>query len=258
MVDLSVIVVTYNSRQHIGRCIDSLLSSKSNARKEIIVVDNSSTDGGAEIAMKYVPKVKLLKNKVNLGFAKANNIGINASRGRYLLFLNPDTSVERNSLDKLLNFISKEDNVGIVGPKLVNPDGSLQHSCRRFYSIRTILMRRTILGTIFPKSEHLSNHLMLDYGHEDIQEVDWMIGACLMIPRGTIESLGGFDERYYLYFEDVDICFRAKEAGYRVLYYPEATVMHHHKRESAKRFNKTTYFHISSAVKYFQRHGWAI
>jgi len=257
-MDLSVVIVTYNSVSLIQQCLSSLMRSRSGITFEIIVVDNASIDNTVRIVKERYPDVRLIENNENAGFGKASNIGARVTGGKTIVFLNPDTVVEDFCLDKLHSFIEKTPEVGIVAPRLLYPDGTLQLSCRKYYKIRTILINRSPLKKFSFFRKELNDHLMFNADHSRTQEVDWLLGACLAMPRKVMEKVGCFDERYRLYFEDVDLCRRVKSADYKVIYYPEATVIHHHQRESARRFSNKTIWHIQSAVKYFNRFGWVL
>jgi hypothetical protein len=253
---LSIVIVSYNSKNHLTQCLESIYTQEHNLNYEVIVVDNASTDASVSLVKERFPQVQLISNKVNLGFAKANNIGVEAVKGEYILFLNPDTVIQKNALKKMVNFMKENIDAGVVGPKLLNSDGSIQFSCRRFYNFRTILFRRTLLGKVFPNSQLLKYHLMADWNHNEVKEVDWVLAACLMTRRGILEKIGYFDEKYKMYFEDVDLCKRVKETGYKVYYYHDAVVVHHHQRESAQRFSIKTIWHIQSAIRFFNKYGW--
>lgn len=255
-MDLSIIIVSYNSAKFIESCIDSIINSGCLFNREIIIVDNFSADVTANIVRFKYPEVRLIQNCTNIGFARANNQGAKIARGRYILFLNPDTVVQENAFQRMINFMEQKPNAGILGPKLLYPDGSLQFSCRHFYNLRAILLRRTVIGKIFSNNKLLHYHLMSNWDHNQIREVDWVLGACLMVRREVLEEVGYFDDKYKIYFEDVDLCYRVKKAGYKIFYYPEAIVIHHHQRESAKKFSIKTIWHIQSAIRFSNKFGW--
>jgi GT2 family glycosyltransferase len=233
-VDVSVIIISYNTKRFIGTCLEALLERTRDVALETIVVDNASADGSVEMIRSRFPGVILVENSANLGYARAVNQGIARSGGRYFLVLNPDVEVSEGSIRRMVDFMDAHPRAGISGAKLVYPDGSLQMSCRTFYTFRTVLLRRTFLGKIFPNSGIVREHLMLDWDHNSEREVDWVIGACMMVRRDAYESLGGMDERFFLYFEDVDWCYRMKKHGWTVCYVPSAVMKHYHRRESAK------------------------
>jgi GT2 family glycosyltransferase len=256
VVDLSIIIVTYNSDKFIRDCLNSIQNEKENlSSTEVIVVDNDSRDQTVNIIEKEFPWVYLIKNRKNIGLARANNQGIDISSGKYLLFLNPDTKILQGSLVKLINFMETTPDVGVVGIKLLYPDGTIQYSCREFPNIRVILFRRTILGKLFGK-ETLNKYLMSDWDHNEIKEVDWVLGAFLAIPRKVLNEVGCFDPTYKLYFEDIDLCYRVKKAGYKIYYYPDAEAIHYYQRESKNLFSIKALWHIQSAVIFFRKFGW--
>jgi len=252
--ELSIIIVNYNNLAFIDSCLDSIFNSRETYSKEVIVVDNLSTDGSVSLIKSKYPQAILIENTSNLGFGKANNIGVSRSKAETIILLNPDTIVSDGQLSKLADFLLKMPNAGLAAPKLINPDGTLQYSCRRFYDIRTVFFRRIFSrSTIGQKlSDH---HLMKEWDHNSTKEVEWAVAACAAIRRSVWEQLGGFDEKYMLYFEDVDLCRRISNLGLKVYYYPESVVTHHFQRESAGGFSKKTVWHIKSAIRYFSKFG---
>ncbi len=251
---LSIIIVHYNTLDLLKKCLSSIYGQAFSFQYEVFVIDNASENfEGIEFNF---PLAKIIRNKSNLGFARANNLGLKSAVGEYILFLNPDTEILKGSLEKMLEFLAINPDVGVLGPKLVYPDGSLQLSCRRFYTLRAILMRRVIFLSRLFNRKILVEHLMLD-SSESIKDADWLIAACIMFPKRVLEKLGGFDEKYRLYFEDVDLCYRIKKEGLRVVYYPESKIIHHHRRDSAKGLSRKTIWHILSAVRFFRKYGWS-
>jgi len=253
---LLIILVNYNSTDLLVKCLDSLANQEIAADYRAVVVDNDSQDGGVERLHKDYPGVTVISNTTNDGYAKAVNRAISEFNSEYILLLNPDIEVKPGSIDIMLNFMNKTPDAAIVGGKLLNPDGTLQYSCRTFYTLPVILWRRTFLGKLFPKSTILSRHLMSDWDHNSVREVDWMLGACLMIKRSALRDVGLMDERFFLYFEDVDWCYRMKKGGWKVYYLPEARMVHHHQRHSAQGFmNKTLLYHIMSMFHFYDKWG---
>lgn len=253
-MEVSIIIVHYNTPDLLKKCLESIYTQNYNFTYEVIVLDNASKSlcGITE----DFPQVRIIRNNTNRGFAKANNQGLKSATGSYILFLNPDTEIRKGSLENMLKFIRQNVDIGVVGPKLIYPDGTLQLSCRRFYSLRAILMKRIPLARRLFNRRILDGHLMLEDGYDSIKEVDWLIGACLMIPRDLLNKIRGFDEGYRLYFEDVDLCYRIKKQGLRIVYYPDSTVIHHHRRDSAKGLSLKTVCHIFSSVRFFIKFGW--
>jgi GT2 family glycosyltransferase len=252
---ISIIIVTYNNAEFILSCLQSFPDSLAELEHEVIVVDNHSTDGSRSIIRENFPGLCLISNKFNLGFARAVNQGFRKAKGKYFLILNPDVQLLPGSIDKMIHFLEGHPAIGVLLPKLLSPDGSLQFSCRTFYDFSTLFFRRTPLGKIFPNHKIIRKHLMMDWNHDEIREVDWGLGACMCVRK---EALGGqdiFDERFFLYFEDVDLCLRLKKEGWKVVYYPEAVMVHAHIRQSADGvFNRAKWEHFKSLIKFYFKH----
>ena len=236
---LSIVIVSWNVREDLRECLQSLLREEGSRLEsgeiEIIVVDNASTDGTAEMVNLEFPRVKLLVNSQNLGYTKANNIGINHSRGKYILLLNPDTIVHQGALQALIDCAESHPEAGIIGAKLLNPDGSVQRSARSFPDIGAGLFRNTFLGRLFPNNPFVRRYLLADFGYDEVREVDWVSGAAMLVRRDLIERIGGLDERFWAYCEDVDLCWRTWQAGYKVLFCPNAVITHKVGRSSDQR-----------------------
>ena len=195
---------------------------------EIIVVDNGSTDGSAQtIEREYAGRVELLRNSENRGFGAAHNQAIARSHGRYVILTNPDCAIlETGGLRKMTRFMDENPDAGMPGLRVVNPDGSLQFSARRFPSMLAGIFRHTALGKLFPNNRFVRAYLMTDWKHDRISDVGWLSGSALMARRLTFEQIGLLDERFFMYREDVDWCKRAHKGGWRVVYFPETSVSH--------------------------------
>ena len=253
-MDLSIIVITYNSRVPIERCLASLEAHEPFCAHETIVIDNASGDGTAEAVAKRFPRVRVVANGENIGYSRAVNQGIRLSSGRAILIINPDIIVREGSIDRLMEFMDAHPDAGIAGSKLVYPDGRLQHSCRSFYTVSALLYRRTLLGKLFPRAKPLREHLMLDYDHETPRAVDWLIGACMLVRREALAMVGAMDERFFLYFEDIDWCYRMKNHGWSVYYVPSSVMVHTYERSSARSFlHKPFLFHMLSLMRYYEK-----
>ncbi|MFA7365369.1 MAG: glycosyltransferase family 2 protein [Patescibacteria group bacterium] len=256
-MDLSIIIVNYKSREKTKFCLDSIFKADlEGVEYEVILIDNNSGDNLEDLNSEY-SKLKLIKNDKNLGMGGGNNLGVKNSKGEYVLILNPDTEIKRDSIKKMFEYIKNREDVAIVGPKLLNTDLSLQYSCAYFPRPWTPIFRRTFVGMFFER--HLNWFLMKDFSHNEEREVDWLMGSCLFI---RAKDFRGFDERYFMYFEDIDICRQAWESGKKVVYYPDSVIIHHHARESAnKRWyldvfkNKLMREHLKSWYKYFKKWG---
>ncbi|MBI4133081.1 glycosyltransferase family 2 protein [Candidatus Uhrbacteria bacterium] len=258
-MDLSIILLNYKSRGLLRQCLRGILRAPPHATYEIIVVDNASGDGTPAMVAREFPDVRCIASSVNTGFGPGNNIGIRASRGRYVLVMNPDVVVLGDALEELVSYMDLHPDIGICGPQLVNPDGSIQYSCYRFPTPMIPMYRRTPLGNFAFARRAVGDYLMRDWDHRDEREVDWLLGACIVLRRSMLDAIGLFDEQFFLYFEDTDLCRRAWEAGHRVVYNPSVHLVHYHKRESAGSFmqiftNKVTRVHIASGIKYFQKY----
>ena len=225
---VSVIIASWNTRDLLAACLESLRTAFSAGWCEVIVVDNGSADGSPAMVRQRFPAVALICPARNLGFGGANNLGIRAARGRYFVLLNSDTEVPDGALESMCDFMDANPQVGVLGPKLLNLDGSVQLSCRRFPSYRTALFNRySLLTRLFPRNPYSREYLMTDSGHSDTREVDWVSGACLIARREAVEEVGLLDEAFFMYAEDVDWCYRMHQKGWKVVYYPEVQVLHH-------------------------------
>ncbi len=236
---LSVVIVSWNVCEDLRECLRSLvLGAKcglQGSEIEVIVVDNASTDGTVEMVEREFPQVNLLVNPQNFGYTKANNIGIKHSRGKYILLLNPDTIVHQGALQALIECAESHPEAGIIGAKLLNSDGSVQRSARSFPDIGAGLFRNTFLGRLFPNNPFVRRYLLTDFSYDKFREVDWVSGAAMLVRRELIERIGGLDERFWAYCEDVDLCWRAWQAGYKVLFCPNAVITHKVGRSSDQR-----------------------
>ena len=256
---ISIVIVSYNTGDFLRRCLGLLNEDPSPLVRDIIVVDNASTDGSVEMVESEFPQVKLVKNRSNSGYAAAVNQGIRGAATPYLLILNPDVETGAASIKALWDFMEATPDAGIVGGRLLNPDGTLQMSCRTFYTVPVVLLRRTLLGRLFPDSGLIRSHLMLDWDHDSDRQVDWVTGACMMVRREAYESVGGMDERFFLYLEDVDWCFRMKKHGWKVYYVHSGTMIHHYRRESARLLpDRMLASHLLSAFRFYDKWGSSV
>jgi len=236
-MQLSIIIVTYNSAKYIRECLQSISQTMGELKSEIIIIDNNSTDQTLEL-VQYSGNLHIIKNDSNMGFAAAVNQGIEQSQGDLILLLNPDTETEKNSLQKLINFIQSDRKVGIAGSRVLNPDKTLQYSIGRFPTVINLIIDRIpFLNTIFPAYFERRHRK-----YQNVQYPDWAAGPYLLIKREVIEKVGGFDEDYFMYMEEVDLCYRARKAGWRTAFCPDAEVIHYDLGKSEKnRYNKTIY-----------------
>lgn len=256
-VRLGIVIVHYNTPEDLGRCLASLRDQAPACTHEVVVVDNASTVGGLEDLQQEFPEVRWLRNTENVGYARGCNQGLAAVAADYHLLLNPDIVVLPGAVDALLGFADRHPRAGIIGPQLLNEDGTVQDSCRRFYTFRTLLLRRTPLGKLFPDSGTVRRHLMRDFDHASARPVDWVLGGCLLVRREALARCGAMDERFFLYFEDVDWCFRMWQAGFEVVYAPEARFVHRHRRASARgTFSRSFWLHLGSLISFYEK--WSL
>src|ERR1700722_13610608 len=218
---LCIIIVSYNVRDRLRDCLRDLSGQR------VIVVDNASSDSSAAMVRAEFPAVELIANTDNRGFAAACNQGIAASTEEFILILNPDTLATPAALQALLDVMRAEPHAGACGPRIVNPDGSLQPSCRRFPTLPRLLLDEFGLGKLFPRSKFFGDYRMTWWAHDQLREVDQLMGAALLLRRAALEQVGTFDERFFMYFEEVDLCLRLRDAGWKVLFVPAAKVIHH-------------------------------
>lgn len=251
-MDLSIIIVNYNTKKLLENTIQSVIDTVDLIKYEIIVVDNASIDGSIEMVKKQYPQVNLIENKDNLGFPKANNIGIKKASGRYILLLNSDTKVLKQCLDKCLEYMDMNLEVGALGCKLLLASGELDHACKRgFPTPEASLYYILKLHKLFPLNKRFGQYTLNYLPIDEVNEVDSLTGAFIMVRKEVINKVGLLDETYFMYGEDLDWCYRIKEAGYKVIYYPEAVTIHYKGGSSKKKRYKTIYeFHRAMYIFY--------
>jgi GT2 family glycosyltransferase len=252
-LDVSIVIVNWNAMRHLENCLNSL-STPNGYTQEIILVDNASTDGSPEMAANSYPQVKLIRNKTNFGFARANNIGIAQSTGRYVCLVNSDVVVLEDCIKNMIKFLDQNPRGGMAGPRILNPDGTLQPRCRHFPTVWNNLCQAFGLNYIFPKSVFFSEPFMKYWAHDDIRKVD-IITACLcMVRRAALNDVGLLDEEFFFYGEDVDWCKRFKKADWDIVFYPHAQAIHFGGASSARapiRF----YIELQKAdLRYWRKH----
>jgi len=224
---LSICIVSWNVAGLLEKCMDSIYRNPPAASFEVIITDNDSKDGSADLIKTKYPQASVIENKTNVGFSAGNNKAIKAGTGEYVLILNPDTEVLPGSLNKLIEFLDKNPDAAIVAPKLLNPDGSLQRSCMGFPTLGAMAMRQLFIEQLWRGNPYSKKYLMTDFNYERVSEVDQPMGACLMVRRDVLDRVGTFDEHSFMFFDEVDLCFRIKKAGLKIFFTPEAQVIHH-------------------------------
>lgn len=253
--DVSVIIVTHDSRRHIGACLEALPRALTRYTFETFVVDNASSDGTPDFVRSASPGVVVIETGANLGFARANNQGLSRARGRHVLILNPDTAAELASLDRLVELLDSDRSVGIVAPRLLNLDGSDQGTARSFPTPAAALLgRRSPFTRLWPTNRWSRRYLVgSEQPDSRVFSVDWVSGACLMIRRDLARRTGGFDESFFMYWEDADWCKRVKNDGHRVVCEPRAKVLHDEGAQRRPRPRQVWVFH-KSAYRYYAKH----
>lgn len=226
-MDLSVIIVNWNTRDYLSACLHSIKANPPGCAHEVIVVDNASADGSADMVRERFPWVRLIANVGNEGYAEGNNAGIRESSGEYVLLLNPDTEVTPGSIDALLGFAGAHPDAAAVGCRLIGPDGNVQQSCRSFPDPLGILFEYTRLSRVFPKSRRFGSYRMTYFHYTHAAEVDQPMGSCLLLSRKSLDDVGMFDKEFPIFFNEVDWCFRAKERGWKIYFTPDSEVIHH-------------------------------
>lgn len=254
-MDLSIIVVSYNTKELLKQTIQSVDRVNNNFSYEIIVVDNNSVDNSAEMIKVGFPKVILIENHENLGFAKANNKGILVAEGRYILLLNSDTEVLGDCIEKCIEYMNSNIDIGILGCKVILPDGKLDHACKRgFPTPWASLTYGLKLDKLFSKSKLFGQYDLTFLNEDEINEVDACMGAFMMVRREAISDAGLLDEDFFMYGEDIDWCYRIKNAGWKVVYYPEAKIIHYKGSSSKKKRVKCIYEFHRAMYLFYNKH----
>jgi GT2 family glycosyltransferase len=225
-MDVSVIVVNRNTREILRSCLVSLLAQTAGPSFEVAVVDNGSTDGSVEMVRDEFPQALLISNTLNRGFAAANNQAMRLARGRYVLLLNSDTVVRDGAIQKTLAFAEEHPEAAVVGCRVLNADGSLQPTCFRFPGLINMLLSATYLYKVFPRSRFFGRERMTWWDRDDVREVDVVTGCFMLVRREAIEDVGLMDERFFMYGEETDWCYRFTKAGWKNLFYPGASIVH--------------------------------
>jgi N-acetylglucosaminyl-diphospho-decaprenol L-rhamnosyltransferase len=251
---LSVIIVSWNVRDLLRACLSSVLRARDEGLElEVIVVDNVSADGSVEMVRCEFPQVRVIANSENRGFTGGNNQGMAASGARYLMLLNPDTEVRGGALQTLVAYLEAHAAVGAVGPQLLNPDGSVQSSRRRFPTLAVAFFESTWLQSRMPRGL-LRRYYVQDHGDDETLAVDWVTGAALILRRTVYEQVGGLDEGFFMYSEELDWCRRIKAAGWQVVYLPAAQVVHYEGKSSDQALPARHINFQSSKIRYFRKY----
>ncbi len=257
LTDLSIIIVSWNVADLLKACLTSIYASPLNRYTiETIVVDSASTDDSVQMVQTHFPQVKLLPQRENSGFSCCNNIGLQAASGRYLFLLNPDTEILGDALAQMIAYMDANPTVGILGPHTLNTDGTTQSTRRRFPTLALGFVESTWLQQFAPKSM-LNHYYATDVADDAVSEVDWVQGSALLARRGLYTQIGGLDEGYVMYSEEMDWCKRAKAAGWKVIYFGRADITHHGGKSSEQVTARKHIHFQESKLRYFRKfHGW--
>jgi GT2 family glycosyltransferase len=253
MIDLSIIIVSWNVSALLSACLNSIRASAPQCSLEIIVVDSASTDDSVPMLREHHPDVTLIAETENVGFTRGCNIGMQAARGRYLFLLNPDTEIVGDALDALVRFMDAHPDVGIAGAHTLNSDGTYQSTRRRFPTLATAIFESTWLQSIAPRAV-LDRYYVNDAPRDATLEVDWVQGSALIARREVLEQIGGLDEGFVMYSEELDWCKRAKAAGWRVMFVADAFIIHHGGRSSEQVAPRRHILFQQSKLRYFRKH----
>lgn len=232
--NVSIVIVSRDTRDLLAACLRSIAPAAGPLAVETIVVDSASRDGTVAMLRASFPDVAVIEPHANTGYARGNNLGITHARGAAILILNPDTELTAGALPALFAALMDDPTVGIVGPRLRYPDGSVQPSRRRFPTLATALVESTVVQEWWPNHPALARYIMKDVPDDAPHDADWLVGACLLVRRSVFETVGRFDERLFLYSEEPEFCWRVWRAGWRVRYVPDAEVRHHEGRSTGQ------------------------
>ncbi|MGQ9680936.1 MAG: glycosyltransferase family 2 protein [Anaerolineae bacterium] len=256
-MDLAIVIVNYNTRELLRDCLCSVFASRLTCSYQVFVVDNASRDGSADMVAASFPQVRVLRQQDNAGYAAANNAGLRAAGfgggqvPRYVLLLNPDTLLQPGDLAAMLGFLEEHPEAGAVGPRLVRQDGTLDRACRRsFPSPEVALYRLSGLSRLFPRSRRFGRYNLEYLDPNETTEVDSLVGAFMLIRGPVLDAVGLLDERFFMYGEDIDLCYRIKEQGWRIYYYPAVTVLHYKGASSSQR-SRESIVHFYQAMRLF-------
>jgi N-acetylglucosaminyl-diphospho-decaprenol L-rhamnosyltransferase len=256
LFELSIIIVSWNVRDLLRTCLQSIYATwpGDSAALELLVVDSASSDGSADMVRAEFPRVTLIENRQNVGFTAGNNQAIARSGGRYVLLLNPDTVLLPGALPAMVAYLEAHPEIGVVGPKLLNPDRTVQSSRRRFPTLSTAFLESTVLQQWWPNNDTLRRYYILDRNDDETLDVDWVVGACLMVRREAIAHVGGLDDGFFMYSEEMDWCYRLKQAGWGVIYLPAAQVIHYGGQSSRQVVADQHIYFQRSKIRFFKKH----
>lgn len=253
-VALSICIVNWNTRDHLRECLESLRRHPPTSSCEIIVVDNASGDGSAEMVTAEFPEVRLIANADNEQYARGNNQALRASAGGLLLLLNPDVQVLEGTIDRLAGFMEATPVAGACAPKLTYPDGRMQRSVRGFPTPGALAADFLGLARLFPRSPQLGRYRMTFWNHDTLREVDQPMASAFMVRRRALLQVGLFDEQFPLYFNDVDLCYRLRQAAWRIYFVPDAVAIHHVAASTAQARRRSLRLSQQGLLRFYRKH----
>lgn len=254
MIDISIIIVNWNTEKLLLDCVDSLYRTTHQSKIEVIVIDNASTDNSVSALRASFPQIQIVVNPTNFGFAKANNIGIIRATGRYVCLINSDVKVLDGALDQLSRYMDAHHEVGAAGPLTYRGNMIIQKNCRKFPTLWNLCCEEFFLNRIFPSTSFLQGRDMLRYDYQAIMEIEVLAGCFLMVRRDVVESVGILDERFFFYSEDVDWCKRIRDAGWKLIHYPKAQIIHYGRGSSSDAPIKFQLQLLKANWQYWRKH----
>lgn len=254
-LDLTISIVSYNTKNHLKACLDSIYKYTKSISYEVFVVDNGSTDGSVEMVKKEFPEVKLIKNNKNLFFTIAHNQAIKKSQGKYVLILNSDTTIHKNTLKKVLSFLYKNPSIGALGIKHILPDKSYERTCQKFTTPMDEFFHSHIFARFLPKNKQYSKLFYSSWDRKTSREVEAVSDACLFSPREILKEIGFYDERFFLFFTENDLCYKIKQIGYQSFYYADASITHIRSQSVQKLKSKKAYsLYEHDMLEYYKKY----
>jgi GT2 family glycosyltransferase len=254
-LDISIVIISWKMKNLLKVCLDSIYKFTKDISYEIIVIDNNSQDGTSEMMERDFKEVRLIKNSINRGVAPARNQGLKIARGRYILILDADMELKENSIEQMYSYIEKNCDVGLVGCKLVDSDDNLQYSCKRYPNFLALIFRRLEHSQMVRNSKTLKNHIMKEWDHNTVREVDYVIGACQFFRSELLGNVGLLDEKIFYGPEDMDFCLRIWRNNMKVMYYPFTSIFHHEQRITKKKiFSKVSLKHLQGILYIYMKY----
>lgn len=252
--DVSIIIVSWNVKEFLKRCLGSVYRFTEGVNLEVFVVDNHSLDESPEMVKRDFPAVRLIENRENRGFSAANNEALSRASGRYVLLLNPDTELVDNACKKMMDFMDSRKDADGLGCRLISGDGRLQPSCRHFPSVFTDIMETFYLDSLFPRSGFFNYYRMGSWDHKGTRRVDVVYGACFMVRREIFSRIGLLDEGLFMYYDEIDLCYRIKRAGGSIYFTDDVTVIHYANKSSSQDSTACERYKDASRLRFFAKH----